>query len=49
MFNFYFKVVKTGLITFCGSEVNVEFDIKGYNGKSVLGDLMMGNILKEVK
>jgi len=33
MFNFYFKVVKTGLITFCGSEVNVEFDIKGYNGK----------------
>ena len=33
MFNFYLKVYRTGLITFCGVGVQVDFDIEGSDGK----------------
>lgn len=29
MFEFYYKIYRTGLITFCGSNVDVDFDING--------------------
>lgn len=33
MFNFYLKVYRTGLITFCGVGVEVDFDVNGSDGK----------------
>lgn len=33
MFDFYLKVYRTGLITFCGVGVNVDFDVKASDGK----------------
>src|SRR5690606_26752842 len=33
MFNFYLSVYRTGLITFCGVGVDVEFDLNGSDGK----------------
>lgn len=33
MFNFYLKVYRTGLITFCGIDVEVDFDVNGSDGK----------------
>jgi hypothetical protein len=33
MFNFYLSVYRSGLITFCGVEVNVDFDVNGSDGK----------------
>ena len=33
MFSFYLKVVKTELITFCDSIIEIEFDVEGYSGK----------------
>lgn len=35
MFEFYLKIYRTGLITFCGVGVNVEFDINSEEGKFV--------------
>lgn len=33
MFFFYFKLYKSNLITFCGSEIKVEFDSNGISAK----------------
>ncbi len=33
MFEFYFKVYRSGLITFCGDIINIDFDINGSEGK----------------
>jgi hypothetical protein len=33
MFEFYFRITRTGLITFCGDIVKVNFDINGSDGK----------------
>jgi len=33
MFDFYLSVYRTGLITFCGVGVNVDFDVNGSDGK----------------
>ena len=33
MFDFYLKIYRTGLITFCGVEVNINFDVNGSEGK----------------
>lgn len=33
MFEFYLKVYRTGLITFCGEKFKVEFDVNGGEGK----------------
>jgi len=33
MFEFYFKITRTGLITFCGDIVKVNFDVNGSDGK----------------
>lgn len=33
MFEFYLKIYRSGLITFCGHEVHVEFDINSNDGK----------------
>lgn len=33
MFNFYLSVYRTGLITFCGVGVDVDFDVNGSDGK----------------
>lgn len=33
MFNFFFNVKRSGLITFCGSIIDIEFDVDGINGK----------------
>jgi hypothetical protein len=33
MFNFYLKVYRTGLITFCGDKVEVDYDPNGGDGK----------------
>jgi len=33
MFDFYLKVYRTGLITFCGVGVDVNFDVNGSDGK----------------
>lgn len=33
MFDFYLKVYRTGLITFCGVDVKVDFDVNGSDGK----------------
>jgi len=33
MFDFYLKVNRSGLMTFCGVDVQVEFDVNGSDGK----------------
>ena len=33
IFDFYLKIYRTGIITFCGSEVKVKFDINSKEGK----------------
>jgi len=33
MFSFYLKVYRSGIITFCGSEVKVNFDIESNEGR----------------
>lgn len=33
MFNFYLSVYRSGLITFCGVDVQVDFDVDGSDGK----------------
>jgi hypothetical protein len=33
MFDFYLKIYRTGLINFCGVEVNIDFDVNGSEGK----------------
>lgn len=33
MFDFYLSVYRSGLITFCGNTVNVDFDVDGSDGK----------------
>lgn len=33
MFEFYFKVYRSGLITFCGVDVQVDFEVDGSDGK----------------
>jgi hypothetical protein len=33
MFEFYFRITRTGLITFCGDIVKVNFDVNGSDGK----------------
>ena len=33
MFNFYLSVYRSGLITFCGVGVEVDFDVNGSDGK----------------
>ena len=33
MFEFYFKIYRSGLITFCGDIVKVDFDVNGSEGK----------------
>jgi hypothetical protein len=33
MFDFYLSVYRTGLITFCGVDVQVDFDVDGSDGK----------------
>ena len=33
MFDFYLKVYRSGLITFCGVDVQVDFDVNGSDGK----------------
>ena len=33
MFEFYFKIYRSGLITFCGDIINIDFDINGSEGK----------------
>lgn len=33
MFDFYLKVYRSGLITFCGVGVDVDFDVDGSDGK----------------
>ena len=33
MFNFFLRVNRTGLITFCGVDVKVDFDVNGSDGK----------------
>lgn len=33
MFEFYFKVYRSGLITFCGNIINIDFDINGSEAK----------------
>ena len=33
MFNFYLKINRSGLITFCGIDVKVKFDINSSDGK----------------
>lgn len=33
MFDFYLKIYRSGLITFCGDIVNVDFDVNGSEGK----------------
>lgn len=33
MFSFYLKIYRTGLITFCGKIVNIDFNINGNSGK----------------
>lgn len=33
MFNFYLKIYRSGIITFCGVGVEVDFDINGSDGK----------------
>lgn len=33
MFNFYLKVYRSGLITFCGVQVDVDMDVNGSDGK----------------
>lgn len=33
MFEFYFRITRTGLITFCGDIVKVDFDVNGSDGK----------------
>lgn len=33
MFDFYLSVYRSGIITFCGVEVNVDFDVNGSDGK----------------
>lgn len=33
MFNFYLNVYRSGIITFCGVDVTVDFDINGSEGK----------------
>ena len=33
MFEFFFKSYRAGILDFCGSEVNVEFDINGMSAK----------------
>ena len=33
MFDFYLSVNRSGLITFCGVDVQVEFDVNGSDGK----------------
>ena len=33
MFSFFFKINRSGLITFCGSHTDVEFDPNGVSGK----------------
>lgn len=35
MFEFYLKIYRTGLITFCGVGVNIEFDVNNEEGKFV--------------
>jgi hypothetical protein len=33
MFEFYFKLNRSGLVTFCGDKVNIDFDVNGSEGK----------------
>lgn len=33
MFNFYLSINRSGLITFCGVDVQVDFDVNGSDGK----------------
>lgn len=33
MFEFYFRITRTGLINFCGDIVKVNFDVNGSDGK----------------
>ncbi len=33
MFEFYFKIHRSGLINFCGDIVNIDFDVDGSDGK----------------
>jgi len=33
MFDFYLKCYRTGLLTFCGVKVEVNFDVNGHEGK----------------
>ncbi len=33
MFNFYLKIYRSGIITFCGVGVDVDFDVNGSEGK----------------
>lgn len=33
MFSFFFRVNRSGIITFCGSIIEVEFDLNGVSGK----------------
>ncbi len=33
MFDFYLSIYRSGIVTFCGVEVNVDFDINGSDGK----------------
>jgi hypothetical protein len=33
MFEFFFKIHRSGLIDFCGAIVNIDFDINGSDGK----------------
>lgn len=33
MFNFFLESNRKGILTFCGSDINIEFDINNVNGK----------------
>lgn len=43
MFEFYLKLNRSGLVTFCGDKVNIDFDVNGSEGKFAFREFENGN------